>query len=107
MTAEHIQLGAIVAICWLTRCVQITPEFTGMLSEQEIAFGDYTPGRYAWILDNIQCLPEPMTCPGHQRLWNWSEHIVGPGYEIARGAIRAVTDSAPEGYLWELSRGRL
>lgn len=27
-------------------------------TDQERAFGDYTPGRYAWLLADIRALPE-------------------------------------------------
>lgn len=38
---------------------------------QEIALGDWTPGRYAWELKNITILPEPIPAKGQQGLWNW------------------------------------
>lgn len=41
-------------------------------TEQEIAFGDWTPGRYAWILDNVRKI-EPVPARGKQRLWEWNE----------------------------------
>lgn len=36
----------------------------------ECYLGDYTPGRYAWILDNIERI-EPVPAKGKQRIWNW------------------------------------
>ena len=41
--------------------------------EPERSFGNYKPGRYAWILENIQRLPEPIPAKGAQSLWNWEE----------------------------------
>ena len=38
---------------------------------QEMALGDWTPGRYAWELRNIKLLPEPIPAKGQQGLWNW------------------------------------
>lgn len=40
-------------------------------TETEMLFGDWTPGRYAWELANIQLLPKPIPAKGAQRLWNW------------------------------------
>lgn len=40
-------------------------------TEQELLFGDWTPGRYAWEVVNVKMLPEPIPAKGHQRLWNW------------------------------------
>ncbi len=40
-------------------------------TEQEMLFGDWTPGRYAWELANVKMLAEPVPAKGRQRLWNW------------------------------------
>lgn len=42
-------------------------------TDQELLFGDWTPGRYAWEFANMQLLPEPIPAKGKQRLWNWEE----------------------------------
>ena len=34
-------------------------------------YGDFTPGRYAWILDKITPLDPPVPAKGRQGLWNW------------------------------------
>jgi activating signal cointegrator 1 len=39
------------------------------VSDQERAFGDYTPGRYAWLLGNVFALPEPIPARGMPGLW--------------------------------------
>lgn len=36
----------------------------------ERAWGDYAPGRWAWLLTDVQALPEPVACRGFQRIWN-------------------------------------
>jgi len=40
-----------------------------MPGEPELSFGDYTPGRFAWILKDVQKLPEPIPAKGQQGLW--------------------------------------
>jgi hypothetical protein len=40
--------------------------------EAERAFGDYTPGRYAWILADVVPLEEPVPARGRQGLWEWA-----------------------------------
>lgn len=47
--------------------LRITP------TEQEIAFGDWRLGRYAWQLANVRLLPEPIFVKGKQGLWNWED----------------------------------
>jgi len=36
----------------------------------EIHFGDYSPGRFGWLLADIKALPEPIPCKGSLGLWD-------------------------------------
>lgn len=49
------------------------PDFGNFIvpTNDEIAIGDWTPGRYAWELDDIELLPLPIPAKGRQGLWNW------------------------------------
>lgn len=38
--------------------------------EVQRPFGDYTPGRWGWLLDNVQRC-DPVPARGKQGLWNW------------------------------------
>ena len=33
-------------------------------------YGDYAPGRYAWLLDDVRPFPSPIPARGGQKLWN-------------------------------------
>jgi len=90
---DSFPMGEIVATCELIECVSVDllaqySKFrihepialdTGYgykrhewdLTIQELAFGDYTPGRYAWLLDNIQILSKPIPAKGTLGLWEW------------------------------------
>ncbi len=46
-------------------------------AEQERSFGDYTPGRFAWLLDQVRRLPEPVAAKGALGLWEWVAGVVG------------------------------
>jgi len=80
-TDFYLSTGEILATCKLTACLRIISEDKRkniaqlenayFVSGNEFAFGDYTPGRYAWILEDIQALKEPIFAKGMQRLWNW------------------------------------
>lgn len=37
---------------------------------RELAFGDYTAGRWAWVLDDVRALPDPIPCRGGLSLWD-------------------------------------
>lgn len=38
---------------------------------EEFPLGDFTPGRFAWLLDNVRMLDEPIPAKGRQGLWEW------------------------------------
>lgn len=66
----RMPLGSIVGTCRITDCVRtdmiespirVTPYD---ISRQERAFGDYSPGRYAWALADAQSLDVPQPIRG-------------------------------------------
>jgi len=61
--------GYIVATCKLIDCIKITGYDLPGLVEQH--FGDYMPGRYAWYLDEVMVLDEPIPAKGSLGLWEW------------------------------------
>ena len=63
--ANKIPYGAIVATAEVKDCVQFGPNTVGDI------FGDYSEGRYGWILGDIVMLDEPIPARGYQRLWTW------------------------------------
>jgi len=62
--------GAVIATCTLVDCISTTG--VEPVNEQERAFGDYSPGRYAWMLNNVQ-QTEPILAKGALGLWEWKE----------------------------------
>jgi len=68
--------GAIVATCMLRQVVEITERNASGLKDLELSFGDFTPGRYAWFLDDVEELPESIPAKGKRGLWKW-KHIEG------------------------------
>lgn len=37
----------------------------------EAPYGDFAPGRFAWLLEDVEPLAEPIPVKGKQRLWEW------------------------------------
>jgi hypothetical protein len=66
-----LPLGAVVALADLVACNRT--EHTRPASELDLAFGDWTPGRWAWRLAGVRMLDEPIPCSGKQGLWYVSE----------------------------------
>lgn len=46
------------------------------LSDDEIEFGNYEPHRYAWILRDVQRLPEPIPARGALGLWDLDDALL-------------------------------
>lgn len=51
----------------------------------EYQFGDYTPGRWAWLLGNVVQLTKPVPCKGALQLWKVPDPI-----------IAAINDALPQ-----------
>jgi hypothetical protein len=64
--------GVIVAVCILMDCVPTDEAHTWKLTDQERAFGNYTPGRYAWLLADVRPVDPPIPARGAQGLWEWN-----------------------------------
>jgi len=79
-------VGAVIATCKLIDCVRmrelsygldglpvgIIGKYTDMLEPMEREFGDYSVGRYAWILSGVKCFENPIPATGALGLWEWS-----------------------------------
>lgn len=50
-----------------------TPNMIGVRMPNEFYFGDYSDGRFAWQLDEVVKLQEPVPAKGQLSLWNWEE----------------------------------
>ena len=63
-----LPLGAILAI---GRLIDVGPAdfMDTLLSSWEAAFGDFTPGRWAWEIANVRPLHEPIPYKGALGLW--------------------------------------
>ena len=81
MRSDMLPRGAIVAVAELVSVIPteilnrqgswIIDTDTWSMTDQERAFGDYTPGRYAWLLADVQPLATPIPTKGALGLWNW------------------------------------
>lgn len=65
-----LPLGRVVAVCRLV-CIRPTDELEPALSARELHFGDYSPNRYGWLLEDVRVLPEPVEARGSLSLWQW------------------------------------
>jgi len=76
---KDLPTGVVIATVELKDCykVEATLGYASVLSKGktidglEVAFGDYTEGRYAWELDSLQVFSEPVVAKGQLSLWEW------------------------------------
>jgi hypothetical protein len=94
---QDVPLGFVIAIADLVDCVEVKHQYCDRISGttkliilpfkaelstskiikgNELALGDYTPGRYAWILANVRRI-DPVPAKGKQRLWEWESEQDG------------------------------
>jgi hypothetical protein len=87
-----LPLGAVVAIAELADCLP-TP-VGGTLFDLgsakpydrlDHAFGDWSAGRYAWRLDRVRPLPEPIPWPGLMGLWTPPAELIERAEAILEG----------------------
>jgi hypothetical protein len=99
-TEPPLPLGAVVATCTLVDVVKmvgrfgetpistkrrvltidgqhlilVTPGATPVWKtfDDQRPYGDFTPGRFAWLLADIEPLAEPVPAKGRQGLWEWT-----------------------------------
>lgn len=96
-----LPLGAVVATCTLADVVPIMdglgtadgqlPRVANVVAEgrglrlmrpftypseditDQLPFGDFTPGRYAWLLTDVQPIDPPVPVKGRQGMWDWDQ----------------------------------
>ena len=69
---DHLTYGAVVCIVWMNGCPR-TEKIRTSLRGEEMFWGDYSDGRFAWTTDSSRIiqLPEPIPLRGHQGIFEW------------------------------------
>ena len=67
---KKLYYGAVLGTVEIAGCVPVEDVVDG-LTEQEKALGDYSPGRWAWVLKNPVMFDTPVPACGQQGWWNW------------------------------------
>jgi hypothetical protein len=70
---KFMPLQCIIATCELVDCRLISQGDTP--GEPERSFGNYTPGRFKWVLSNVKRINPPIMVSGSIGLWQWNGEI--------------------------------
>lgn len=65
---DELPRGCLIATAVLVDCLETG--WLAPLSQQELAFGDYTEGRWAWFLEDVEALQHPIPYRGSLGLFN-------------------------------------
>lgn len=69
---EDLPVGAVIGAVFIEDCIPVDAAFRAKITEEERAVGDYSDGRYAWLLaDTPLELSRPIPCAGAQGFWNF------------------------------------
>lgn len=74
---SKLPLGAVVAVAWLVDC-RPAMEILPTINPIEKLYGDYGPGRYAWLLKDVQALTEPVPFIGRQGFFEVPQALIAP-----------------------------
>ena len=101
-------LGHVLAIAVLKRCQEVRCErppaqlsWTGSneitsleeYSEEDLAFGDWSEGRFIWTLEDVVRLVTPVPARGAQGFWTWKPppmlQVEQPNHDIREWALKS------------------
>ena len=71
----YMDFGKVICSAELVDCVEITESYIRNLKTNnynEFVSGIYEKGRYAWVLENVKVLGEPIKAKGSLGLWNFT-----------------------------------
>lgn len=68
----NLPRGAVIGTVEIVDCVPVE-ELVDSLDNRERLLGDYSPGRFAWVLQNPVMFKTPIPARGKQGWWNWEE----------------------------------
>lgn len=77
---EDLPFGSVIATADLTDCLQVMKDNfdsaetdKDFIDEKEYPLGDFSEGRYAWKLENVEVLDNPIPAKGQLSLWEWNK----------------------------------
>lgn len=70
---DVLPLGKVVAVAWLNRChptEKVIEDPSQSVTPDQMLWGNYSPGRYAWEFTETWILKEPLPVRGEQKLFD-------------------------------------
>lgn len=73
---DQLHYGAVLGTVEIAGCLPVE-EILHTLSERERLLGDYSPGRWAWVLKNPVMFNTPVPARGNRGWWDWTGPCTG------------------------------
>jgi hypothetical protein len=72
---KALPLGCVVATAQMVHCLEtsLIYTFVSPFTEQERAFGNYDPGRFGFLLEDVMRLADPIPAKGALGFWEWDK----------------------------------
>lgn len=74
-----LPLGAIIAVCELVEIIPtekfIRSDWPHLIFANELIFGNFEKGRYAWLIKDVRILEKPIEFTGRLGLWDLDDNI--------------------------------
>lgn len=67
--------GFVVCVARFVDCVEMTQELIDATPDAEKAFGGWEVGRFAWQLEDVHPLSDPLPLKGRQSIWTLSASV--------------------------------
>ena len=71
---QKLHYDAVLGTVEIVDCLPVE-EVIPTLTERERVLGDYSPGRWAWVLKNPVMFDTPILVKGKQGWWEWDEGL--------------------------------
>ena len=75
---KQLNYGYIICKCNLVDCIYMTKEYVEEMrkkNQQEYTCGEYEEGRYAWVLEDVKPLDNPIKVKGQLSIWNYYNEL--------------------------------
>ena len=73
---EELPRGAVLAVCRLVDCIPTSDVIGRIYKTAEERLGDYSPGRWAWLLEDVRRLDAPVPAKGRLGLWDINDGLL-------------------------------
>lgn len=75
-SVHDMPLGCVVCTCKIVGCKPVAEIV--LPTGDELRYGDYSEGRYAWLLDDVRRFDDPFDAQGARGLWEWDTTTLLP-----------------------------